>query len=189
MPNNRRLWDSCRGEFLLVYPRPYLSKIVSVSAVACVRPLVGVTPDLDVTSHSHVGAWKWEGVGGQGVRDLQTGDNEPVYHFVIGGRATVVEPAGGGGEERAVAGGRKGLIVRPCGGAFHAYPIGLLVGLLRQLCRKTTRRESKLLETWAEKGAQLLNLRIIDLWLCFTCLHLSAKFHLKPFYYVQTIII
>lgn len=95
-----------------------------------------------------------------------------MYHFVIGGRANVVEPAGGGGEERrttrAVAGGRKGLIVRPCGGAFHAYPIGLLVGLLRQLCRKTTKQESKLLKNWAEKGALLLNLRIIDLWFCFT---------------------
>lgn len=164
---------------------------MSVSAVACVRPLVGVTPDPDVTSHSHVGAWKWEGVGGQGVRDLQTGDNEPVYHLVIGGRATVVEPAGGGGEERrttrAVAGGRKGLIVRPC--AFHASPIGLLVGLLRQLCRKTTKRESKLFKNWAEKRCTTTKPKNYRPMVLFHFLHLSAKFHLKPYSYAQTIII
>lgn len=180
MPNNRRLWDSCRGELLLVYPRPYLSKIVSVSAVAFVRPLVGVTPDPDVTSHSHVGAWKWEGVGGQGVRDLQTGDNEPVYHFVIGGRATVVEPAGGDGEERP---SREEEKVLSCAlvGSLSRLPdrSSIIIGLLRQLCRKKR----------AEKGALLQNLRIIDLWFCFTFLHISAKFHLKPHSYVQMIII
>lgn len=127
MLNNRRLGKSCWGDrfpkSFIFTSIPYPTWVNSERQRGGVRPFVGVASDPDVTSsHGHVGAWKWEGVGGQAVRDLQTGDNERTGVVPLRDRwasdrcrERASRRRGGASKRRAVAGGRKGLIVRPCG--------------------------------------------------------------------------